>query len=90
MDECLNKLCRETNLKVILVSLAAIIIVCFIIDVKIGIAVSIVFLVVFSILFSKSNTKECYDSLETMNGCSVGYAGSGAGGPLSGGTGELD
>lgn len=83
MDECLNKLCRETNLKVILVSLAAIIIVCFIIDVKIGIAVSIVFLVVFFILFSKSDTKECYDSLETMNGCSVGYAGSGAGGHSS-------
>lgn len=77
MDECLNKLCRETDLKVILVVLAAIIIVCFIIDIKIGIAVSVVFLVVFSILLSNKST-ECYEPI--MNGCSVGYAGSAAGG----------
>ena len=78
MDECLNKLCRETDLKVILVALSAIIIVCFIIDVKIGIAVSIVFLVVFSILLSNT-TRECY-APATMNGCSVGYGGSAASG----------
>ena len=69
MDECLNKLCKETDLKIIILILSVIIVVCFIIDIKIGIAVSVVFLIVFTVLLSKT-TKECY-----MNGCSVGYGG---------------
>ena len=75
MDECLNKLCRETDLKIILIVLVSIIVVCFIIDIKIGIAVSVVFLIVFSILLF--NTKECY---APMNGCGVSYGGSASSG----------
>ena len=71
MSKHINKLCRETDLKVILIVLISIIIVCFIIDIKIGIAVSIIFLVVFSLLLSK-NTAECYEPSKSMNGCNEG------------------
>ena len=74
MDENLTKICKETNLATIFSVLLVVLILCFIVDYRVGICVAIVFLLISGKLLytnsrpTKQYIKENYEPEERMKG----------------------